>query len=121
MGVNHTCGSNVGTITNSFSAAAGLTGGGWVEDCHTGISPKGAIGETACGGWIAADPNRIKGAIKGAYFWDNGAVPGDSLATGLNSSQLQDPLSFAGYDFVNTWTMPAGGGFPILKWQTLQK
>ncbi|MBI2606909.1 MAG: IPT/TIG domain-containing protein [Deltaproteobacteria bacterium] len=121
VGVNHTCGSNVGTITNSFSAAAGLTGGGWVENCHTVIPPRGAVGETECGGWIEADPNRIKGAIKGAYFWDNGAVPGDLLATGLNSSQMQDPLSFAGYDFVNTWTMPAGGGFPILKWQTLQK
>ena len=40
-----------------------------------------------------------------------------AIGTGKPTAEMQQQATFTGWDFDNVWTMPAGGSYPILKWQ----
>lgn len=44
-----------------------------------------------------------------------GALPTRVEVTALSDLQMRQQASFVGFDFVDVWQMPAGGGYPVLR------
>jgi len=91
------CGQNCGSITNCYSTAT-VTG--------SYNSTGGLCGNSYYG----------YGTITGCYFLDT-AGPDNGLGDPLTDAQMRQQSSFIGWDFVVTWEMPDGGGYPVLSWR----
>lgn len=130
-------GENYGTITQSYAIDRTFNAvdvGGLVADNESsGVIDQSFVtgtieGVTPGNGAIAAVNN---GTIADDVYWDKqttGLTQSSGSGTqlpavnGLTTAQMSTPASFASWDFSPTgvWVMPAGGTYPILRWQLAQ-
>ena len=130
-------GDNYGTITQSYAVdrtfnAVGV--GGLVSNNESsGVINQSFVtgtleGVTQNNGAIAGINS---GTIDNDVYWDaqttgltqsSGSGTQLPAANGLTTAQMSVPSSFASWDFSPTgvWTIPAGGTYPILRWQLAQ-
>ncbi|MCK5271160.1 MAG: hypothetical protein KAJ52_01240 [Sedimentisphaerales bacterium] len=122
------CGENYGTITNCYATGlvtgyaylGGLCGEnyGTITNCYATGS---VTGDVYLGGLCGGN---YSGTITNCYFYLFSG-PDNSLGTALNDLQMQDAVSFAGFDFAGNsndgeddyWTI-VSGHCPRLTWQT---
>ncbi|MCK5270521.1 MAG: hypothetical protein KAJ46_07040, partial [Sedimentisphaerales bacterium] len=122
------CGENYGTITNCYATGlvtgyaylGGLCGEnyGTITNCYAAGS---VTGDVYLGGLCGGN---YSGTITNCYFYLLSG-PDNSLGTALDDLQMQDAVSFAGFDFAGNpndgqdgyWTI-VNGHCPKLTWQT---
>ena len=116
-------GGNGGAISNSYATGAvaaptsyvgGLVGGnyGTVSDSYS----TGAVtGSSQVGGLVGG--NQYGSGSTSDSFWDETSSGQTTSAggTALTTAQMQQQSSFAGWDFVSTWTIYAGNTEPLLQ------
>ncbi len=115
-------GLNAGNITHTYSAAA-VTGvgervGGLVGENAGHLHTSYAAGALTAFG---ADTGGLVGrlgnqSVVTSSYWDTSLSGHTTSAagTGLATAQMQQPTSFADWDFVNTWFITPGCSYPTL-------
>lgn len=118
-------------ISDSYagSISSGVTGrnsvGGFVGKYHTGTITRchsvnevtGGVAQPRVGGFTGFADGMIS-----ASYWDTEASgksvstgEGTAEATGLNTAQMKQATSFAGWDFTNIWMGADGNYYPMLR------
>lgn len=124
-------GNNMGSISDSYSTAnviqgsdgiGGLVGHNqdWGEISNsysTGI----ISGDTNIGGLVGSkevtlNPNKVSNS-----YWDKDVQTSgktmNSIGTAKTTAEMKQQNTFAGWNFINTWTITEGVTYPLLKWQ----
>lgn len=127
--------SATGVINQSYAAGTVnplIVGAGLVDNNAGLIEESFAVttaGPHPVGTLYGAIAAQNTGTIADNVFWNAanaGLAPGVASGTplpaanGLTTAQMSMPASFgASYDFspTGTWTIPAGGSYPVLRWQ----
>jgi len=125
--------SSGGTFTNSYSLASVTArgGGGLVGYCWSGLTmtncyAAGAVSATEHHGGLLGYANNVAAT---SSYWDTettgqSTAAGDGTnptgATGLTTAQMQDQVSYSGWDFISTWSIDGShnDAYPFLAWQT---
>ncbi|CUS45773.1 hypothetical protein MGWOODY_Smn2481 [hydrothermal vent metagenome] len=101
----------VGASTNTAGGLIGyLYGGSLANSYSTGLvsGPRGA------GGLIGQKAN---GATVTSSYWNilTSGQTASAGGAGLIITQMQSPISYAGWDFVTIWNAPGAGAYPTLR------
>jgi len=118
-----------GSITSSYSTSSVCGSryvGGLVGHNGNSIANSYSTGMVS-GNWSVGGLVGIGGGVKNC-FWDiqTSTIHESDGGTGLTTEEMQeiDTYLSAGWDFVgqqygphDIWTVPIGGGYPILRWQ----
>jgi hypothetical protein len=107
---------STGSLSSRFTSCGGFVGGqqeeGRIINCY-------ALSENAIHGFVGS--RLYKGIIENSYFdsdvaevasWSANEV--DELL-GRTTAEMQNRETFEGWDFMNIWYMPEGGGYPRLR------
>jgi len=104
-------GSTQDQITVADEPAAGVA----VLDCYAACSVAGQSGVGGCIGSF-----KVPGIEQQSCFFlapQDGGGPDNGLGTPLTDAQMKQQASFAGWDFVDTWTICEGVDYPRLWWE----
>jgi len=127
-------GRNDGTISNSYAIGSisgsryvgGLVGLNLVGSNYSSgtISNSYATGKVTgsdgVGGLVGS--NYSSGTISSSYYdrQTSGQTDTDK-GIGKTTAEMKTQSTYVGWDFENTWVMPARNNYPILKWQLVGK
>jgi hypothetical protein len=103
---------STGPVSGS-NRVGGLVGwnysGGDISNCY---STGNVNGTSNIGGLLGYNYS----TVSGSYFL-NTSGPANGYGTPLTDAQMKQQASFAGWDFLNIWTICEGTNYPKLTWQ----
>ncbi len=118
---------NADTITNSYAQGnvtgtgtniGGFAGGASSILYMTYSYATGLVTGTGAAGFVGGSTD-ASAILTGSLFDNQTTGVTDNNVPGRNTADMKTEATYHdwGYDFLNTWIMPTGGGYPILQWQ----
>jgi hypothetical protein len=100
---------------SQIATSADPVANGIVRDCYAACSVTGEQYVGGCIGLAAV----VEAVQESCFFLDpkDGGGPDNGLGTLLTASQMGQQASFAGWDFIDTWTICEGKDSPRLRWE----